>query len=287
MASRGDPGPVLKWAGGKRQLLDEILTRLPRKIATYYEPFVGGAAVFFQLAEEGRFERAVLADQNKDLIDVYRALQSDADRVIQFLSRTPYDENSEEAYYSIRASRPRALAERAARIIYLNKTGYNGLYRVNSRGEFNVPFGRYAKPNICDAPRLRAAAQALRHVELKVADFEDVCAMAGKGDAVYLDPPYLPVSRTANFASYHRDPFGVDEHERLARVFGTLAKRGVSALLSNSDTKDTRKIFAEFKVDEVSAARPINSNAARRGKISEILVSPRASNGAKRARSRA
>jgi DNA adenine methylase len=276
MASRGDPGPVLKWAGGKRQLLDEIRARLPKKIATYYEPFVGGAAVFFQLAEEERFERAVLADQNRDLIDVYRALKDDADRVIEFLSKMPYAENSEKAYYAIRANKPRSAPERAARIIYLNKTGYNGLYRVNSRGEFNVPFGRYAKPNICDRPRLRAAAEALQKVELLVADFEDICAKARKDDAVYLDPPYLPVSRTANFASYHSEPFGIDEHQRLARVFGKLAKRGVSALLSNSDTEDTRAIFSEFKVETVSAARAINSNATRRGKVSEILVSPHA-----------
>ncbi len=254
--------------------MEEICRRLPKKIATYYEPFVGGAAVFFQLAEEGRFERAVLADQNRDLIDVYRALQGNADRVIELLSRMPYAENSEKAFYAIRASKPRSLAERAARIIYLNKTGYNGLYRVNSRGEFNVPFGRYAKPNICDAPRLRAAAQALQKVELKVADFADICALAGKGDAVYLDPPYLPVSRTANFASYHREPFGIDDHQRLAQVFGKLISRGVSTLLSNSDTDDTRAIFSDFRVETVSAARPINSNAARRGKISEILVSP-------------
>ena len=276
MASRGTPAPVLKWAGGKRQLMEEICQRLPAEIATYYEPFVGGAALFFALAaeRERRFERAVLADQNSDLINVYRALKDDADKVIELLSASPYAENSEKTYYAVRASKPRKLAERAARIIYLNKTGYNGLYRVNSRGEFNVPFGRYAKPNICDAPRLLAAAEALQGVELLVADFEDVCAHARKNDAVYLDPPYLPVSRTANFAAYHSERFGVEEHQRLAKVFGSLAKRGVWALLSNSDTQDTRAIFGGFKVETVSAARAINSNATRRGKISEILVSP-------------
>jgi DNA adenine methylase len=276
MASRSDPGPVLKWAGGKRQLLDEITRRLPEeKIATYFEPFVGGAAVFFALAEEQRFERAVLADRNRELVDVYRAIKDDADALIERLSRAPYAENSEQAFYKIRAEKPRSLVGRAARVIYLNKTGYNGLYRVNSRGEFNVPFGRYAKPNICDAPRLRAAALALQKVELLVEDFEVVCARAKKRDFVYLDPPYLPVSRTASFASYHSERFGVEEHQRLARVFGELAKRGVAALLSNSDTEDTRTIFSEFRVEKVAASRSINSNSARRGKISEILVSPR------------
>jgi DNA adenine methylase len=247
---------------------------LPEKISTYYEPFVGGAAVFFALAEQRRFERAVLADRNQALVDVYRALKDDADKVIELLSRQPYATNSERTYYEVRASKPRSLAARAARIIYLNKTGYNGLYRVNSRGEFNVPFGRYAKPNICDAPRLRAAALALQKVELVVEDFANVCARARRHDAVYLDPPYLPVSRTASFASYHNVPFGVEEHRRLARVFASLSSRGVPALLSNSDTYDTRSIFAEFLIEEVSAARPINSDASRRGKISEILVSP-------------
>jgi DNA adenine methylase len=253
--------------------MEEICRRLPETIATYYEPFVGGAAVFFQLAHEKRFERAVLADRNADLIAVYRALQGDADKVIDLLSDEPYADNSEKTYYEIRALKPRKLAEKAARFIYLNKTGYNGLHRVNSRGEFNVPFGRYAKPNICDTPRLLAAARALQDVRLVVADFEDVCREARKGDAVYLDPPYLPVSRTANFAAYHSERFGVDEHERLSRAFGDLSRRGVSALLSNSDTEDTRRIFGQFTVEEVSAARAINSNAAGRGKVSEILVS--------------
>ena len=273
MATRDSPAPVLKWAGGKRQLMEEICRRLPETIATYYEPFVGGAAVFFQLAHEKRFERAVLADRNADLIAVYRALQGDADKVIDLLSDEPYADNSEKTYYEIRALKPRKLAEKAARFIYLNKTGYNGLHRVNSRGEFNVPFGRYAKPNICDTPRLLAAARALQDVRLVVADFEYVCREARKGDAVYLDPPYLPVSRTANFAAYHSERFGVDEHERLSRAFGDLSRRGVSALLSNSDTEDTRRIFGQFTVEEVSAARAINSNAAGRGKVSEILVS--------------
>lgn len=252
--------------------MHEIVARLPRKMGTYYEPFVGGAAVFFALAEQGRFERAVLADRNRDLIEVYQAIQKDVEGLIEVLGSKPY-ENSEKAYYRIRSEKPKSLVARAARIIYLNKTGYNGLYRVNSKGEFNVPFGRYAKPNICDAPRLRAVAQLLRKVKLVVGDFEEVCQSAGKDDAVYLDPPYLPLSRTANFASYHSERFGVDEHERLARVFGELAARGVSVLLSNSDTEETRRIFAEFVVEEVSAARAINSNAAGRGKITEILVS--------------
>lgn len=271
MVSRGEPAPILKWAGGKRQLVPQILERLPRKMKTYYEPFVGGAAVFFALAKEKqrRFERAVLSDKNKDLIELYQTIQSNVEAVIAALERLPY---SEEDYYRIRDERPRSKVQRAARLIYLNKTGYNGLYRVNSKGDFNVPFGRYVNPKICDAPRLRAAAEVLKGVELVVDDFESVCQRAKKGDAVYLDPPYLPVSPTSSFASYHNAPFGLDEHERLAKAFASLKKRGVAALLSNSDTPETRRLFGKFELSTVQATRAINSNAKRRGPVSELLV---------------
>jgi DNA adenine methylase len=269
MASRSEADPILKWAGGKRQLVPQILERLPRKMKTYYEPFVGGAAVFFALAKEKRFERAVLSDRNTDLIELYRAIQSDVDAVIAELKNMPH---SEADYYRIRDSRPRSAAKRAARLIYLNKTGYNGLYRVNSKGEFNVPFGRYARPKICDEPRLRAAAEVLQGVELLVEDFEVVCQRAKAGDAVYLDPPYLPLSPTSNFSSYHSLPFGLEEHERLARTFQKLARRRVAAVLSNSDTEETRRLFGSFDLVTVQATRAINSNAKRRGPVPEILV---------------
>jgi DNA adenine methylase len=271
MASRGEPDPILKWAGGKRQLVPLILGRLPRKMKTYYEPFVGGAAVFFALAKEKekRFERAVLSDRNTDLIALYQAIRDDLERVIEELEGMPH---SEADYYRIRDARPRAAAKRAARLIYLNKTGYNGLYRVNSKGEFNVPFGRYARPKICDEPRLRAASEVLQGVELLVEDFEVVCKRAKKGDAVYLDPPYLPVSPTSSFASYHSVPFGLEEHERLAQTFASLQRRNVAALLSNSDTRDTRRLFGGFALATVQATRAINSNAKRRGPVPELLV---------------
>jgi DNA adenine methylase len=264
-------GPVLKWAGGKSQLLPEILQRLPKQIETYYEPFVGGAAVFFALASEGRFRRAVLSDKNRDLVEVYEALKEEPEKVIEKLRRYR-TQHSEESYYEVRAKVPRTRWGRAARIIYLNKTGFNGLYRVNKDGRFNVPFGRYAKPNIVDEPRLLAAAEVLAKVEIRVADFEETCKRARRGDAVYLDPPYLPVSTTAHFAEYHSEPFGLAEHERLARVFSNLAGRGIVAVLSNSNTEDTRRLFARHSVDIVSARRSINSDRTRRGPIGEILV---------------
>lgn len=263
------PRPVLKWAGGKRQLMAQILKELPKRIETYYEPFVGGGAVFFALASEGRFERAVLGDRNPDLVAVYHALVADVDGVIQALKKYRYDEAE---YYRVREQRPRSLVGRAARLIYLNKTGYNGLYRVNRAGQFNVPFGRHKAPLICDAENLRAAAHALKHAEVVSEDFEVVCQNAKAGDAVYLDPPYLPLSRTASFTAYDPHPFGLAEHQRLAAVFERLERRGVRAVLSNSYTAETREIFGRFRHRRVPVTRPINSKANLRGPVDEILV---------------
>lgn len=261
--------PVLKWAGGKRQLQDRILKKLPASIDTYFEPFVGGAAIFFALAAEGRFKRAVLGDRNGDLVAVYHALIQDVEGVIRLLRKLRYDEDE---YYRVRDQRPRTLTARAARLIYLNKTGYNGLYRVNRSGQFNVPFGRHKAPLICDDDNLRLAASALSRAEIVTDDFEAICRDAGPTDAVYFDPPYLPVSKTSNFTAYDPHPFGVDEHERLAQVFERLERRGVCTVLSNSYTEQTRKIFGRFQYERVPVKRPINSKANLRGPVDEILV---------------
>lgn len=277
--------PVLKWAGGKTQLLPEILQRLPSAIDTYYEPFVGGAAVFFALAAEGRFKRAVLSDRNPELVSLYRSIQRDVEGVIRALGSYRYDEGE---YYRVRdAKLPRSSSARAARLIFLNKTGYNGLYRVNRAGQFNVPFGRYKNPTICDADNLRAAARALRTAELRVADFSTVTRGARPGDAVYFDPPYLPVSKTASFTAYDRHAFELADHERLAVAFSRLDARGVAVLLSNSDTRATRRLFAPFRIDTVTVTRAINSNAQKRGPVAEILVSSAACAPGRAARKRA
>jgi DNA adenine methylase len=261
--------PVLKWAGGKRRLVRDIVELLPQQIETYYEPFVGGGAVFFALAQSGRFKKAVLADRNDDLLAVYRAIQEDVEKLIALLSEYKH---SEREYYRVRAEKPRGLVQRAARIIYLNKTGYNGLYRVNRTGDYNVPFGRYKNPKICDVERLRTAASALVGVKIETSDFERTCEKAGRGDAVYFDPPYLPVSKTASFSAYERHPFGLEEHQRLARVFEDLRARRVPAVLSNSDTEATRSLFEKFQRRVVRMTRAINSKASRRGAVSELLV---------------
>lgn len=269
-ASADRPQPLLKWAGGKRQLVAAILERLPDRIGTYFEPFVGGGAVFFALAAEKRFRRAVLSDQNRELIETYQAVQDDVDAVMGELSLLPH---SEADYYRIRASAPRKAARRAARMIYLNRTGYNGLYRVNRSGQFNVPFGRYKSPNYKDETRLRAASRALAGVELLVADFGHVRARARVGDAVYFDPPYAPLSSTARFAEYHHVPFDEASHERLALLFSTLCERGVGTVLSNSYVPLTQRLFrgrGDFQV--VPARRNINSKADARGPVGEILI---------------
>jgi DNA adenine methylase len=270
MRGDGAARPVLKWAGGKSKLVDRICALLPSEIETYYEPFVGGAAVFFALARQGRCRRAVLSDSNPDLINVYEALKADVDGVIKALRRWQY---GEECYYRVRDGyKPKSIVTRAARTIYLNKTGYNGLYRLNSKGLFNVPFGRYTNPTICDEPNLRLVAECLKDVTLLVDDFETVCKKAEKGDAVYLDPPYLPVSETAYFTSYDRRPFGLTEHKRLADVFSNLAKRKVTAVLSNSDTPTTRDLFDRWAQEYPQVPRAINSRVSNRGPVSELLV---------------
>src|SRR3954470_4662366 len=259
MHHRADGKPVLKWAGGKRQLLEPILSfverSFPDRIEKYYEPFAGGAAVFFALVARSKFERAKLTDMNADLIRVYTELRDNVDSVVTELEKLAALELSKETYYlvreKVRAKRPGKDSARAARLIYLNRTGYNGLYRVNSNGEFNVPYGSYKNPRILDRPRLLSAAQALQGVELAVEDFEASCQKAKRGDFVYFDPPYVPVSKTASFAEYHAEAFALPEHERLAKTFARLTKKGVSVLLSNSDTPETRRLYSDFETQTV------------------------------------
>jgi DNA adenine methylase len=268
--------PILKWAGGKARLVSQILERLPPEIGTYYEPFVGGAAVFFALASASRFKRAVLSDLNHDLVDVYKGVKKDVGGVIALLTdyRKRHDHDT---YYATRELDPKSLdlVQRAARLIYLNKTGYNGLYRVNRSGQFNVPLGRYENPSICDEPRLRAAAQALKRVTLKVMDFADASRAAKRGDAIYFDPPYVPLSKTSSFTSYHSEAFGEEEHQRLADTFADVTRRSIAAVLSNSDNRITRRLYknAAFDLERVLVTRPINSKASARGTVAELLVS--------------
>jgi DNA adenine methylase len=264
--------PFLKMAGGKTSLLQEILRRLPQKISTYYEPFVGGGAVFFALVSEKRFKRAILGDTNEELMLAYRALLNRSNEVVRDLKKHVYDEKY---YYGVRGQDPLTLSpsQRAARLIYLNKTCFNGLWRVNKKGEFNVPFGDYKNPTICDEENLRAVADVLHSVSLVCLDFKDVVAPVKPGDTVYFDPPYAPVSETSNFTSYAKGGFTADDQDRLRNCFRDLDERGVHVLLSNSDTPLVRKLYKGFRIEGVTARRNINSKGGKRGKVGELLIS--------------
>jgi len=271
--------PFLKWAGGKSSLLKQYARFFPTEpVNTYFEPFVGSGAVFFYLQGEQIARSVRLSDINAELINVYRVVRDDVEALIDCLLHHKLH-HSLWYYYHIRGLdrepgwRERAShVERAARMIYLNKTCYNGLWRVNSRGEFNVPMGRYNNPRICDEPRLRAASRALRGVELAHMSFEEAVADAGPGDFVYFDPPYMPLSDTANFTSYTQDGFGESEQARLADVFRELDRRGVRVMLSNSEHPLVRKLYAGFRIEQVYARRHINSHANGRGPIHEVVV---------------
>ena len=267
--------PFLKWAGGKSQLLHELVPRARAGLggAGYHEPFLGGGALFFELAGLGLLPpRVTLADGNPNLVTVYLAVRDDVEGLIPLLAEHKL-RHGKEHYYAVRAEVPDDSVARAARFIYLNKTCFNGLYRENAKGLYNVPMGAYTKPEICDAPKLRAAAAALARVDIVCADFGDVEHRVQPGDFVYFDPPYDPLSKTASFTAYAKGGFGEAEQTRLAALVGSLADRDVNVLLSNSMTPLVRALYGRFNLETVLAARAVNSRADRRGKIAEALVS--------------
>jgi DNA adenine methylase len=262
--------PFVHWAGGKRQLLPELVKRVPQEFETYYEPFVGGGALFFELWNRKRFKRAVLSDANAELIGLYRAVRDTCESLIM-CAKHFFSKHSEGEYYVERKTiYPGQPIRSAARTLYLNKAGFNGLYRVNRKGEFNVPWGKREKLTL-DVDGIMRASEALQCAELEVADFTEARS-AAPGDFVYFDPPYVPVSATS-FAQYQKDGFGIDRTYYLAAVCAELVAGGVPFLLSNSDASDALRAFAGFKIECVQARRNINSNGAGRGKVGEILVS--------------
>lgn len=265
--------PFIKWAGGKTQLLPQLLDIFPGKIGTYYEPFLGGGAVFFALAHQKRFHRAMLNDWNRELIDAYRAVRDFPEDLVGQLSALVY---SRETFDELRLKTPDDLGpvRRAVRLIYLNKTGFNGLYRVNRKGQFNTPFGKFkTPPRIVDAENIRLCSEVLnRYASLYSTDFSEVVKDAGPEDVVYFDPPYVPLNATANFASYTSDGFGIDDQHRVAACFKELVERGVKVVASNSDTEVVRALYSGFEIHEVRARRSINSKGDSRGPINELII---------------
>lgn len=264
---KGSPRPFVKWAGGKGQLVEDLAARLPGDYSAYHEPFVGGGALFFHLAPGTAF----LSDLNEELINAYLAVKNDCDALIRSLQKY---RNERAYYYEVRALDPATLdpVERASRFVYLNKTCYNGLYRVNRQGKFNVPYGRYKNPVYADEVQLRLASKVLACADIKVADFEIVLEQAKPGDFVYFDPPYQPISATANFTSYTRDAFDESQQKRLAAVFRELDRRGCYLMLSNSDSPLVRGLYSRFRIETVMARRHINCKGERRGAVPEVLV---------------
>ena len=266
--------PILKWAGGKKSQLREIIGNFPfdYRNRRYHEPFLGGGAVFFWLKPQS----GTVNDINRRLMNFYRIVRDRPEELIEKACRYRYDEKT---FYELRDrfnSGKTSHVEEAALLLYFNKTAFNGLYRENSKGEFNVPFGDYKNPRIVHEAAIRAASNALKKVELLNLDFAYVLDYAKEGDVCYFDPPYQPVSETANFTQYSKNGFGFEEQQRLRDVCVKLHRRGVFFVLSNSYSEEVRTLFENtdsFRIEQVSAKRSISSDASTRGAIPEILVS--------------
>jgi DNA adenine methylase len=273
-----EPKPFVKWAGGKRQLLAELEKNFPKQFGTYFEPFLGGGAVLFDLLAKKPNLKCSVSDLNSDLVLAYVTIRDKLGRLIESLENHSknYHKDSTEYYYDVRKQEPKSQIEKVSRLLFLNKTCFNGLYRVNSKGKFNVPLGRYTNPNIVNRENLIIASKFLQSERIKIScrDFESILKDAKKGDFVYFDPPYQPVSDTANFTSYtHRD-FTEDDLQRLADLANQLNSKGVHVLLSNSNTKIVKKIFSskKWKVKEIAVNRAINSNSQKRTGHKEVLI---------------
>ncbi len=266
--------PIVKWVGGKRQLLPEIEKHIPDTISTYYEPFLGGGAVLFHLQPP----KAVVNDINEELINLYRVIKDNVDALIEELKKY---RNEADYFYEIRElDRDKQRysqmtpVEKAARILYLNKTCYNGLFRVNAQGYFNVPFGRYKNPDIVNEITLRAVSDYFNQAQVifKSCDFETALKGIRKGSFVYFDPPYDPISDTSSFTGYGKDGFHRNEQKRLKRLCDKLNQRGIRFLLSNSKTDFILELYKEYKIEIVQAKRTVNSRGDRRGAVEEVLV---------------
>ena len=278
--------PFLKWAGGKAGLLENLLPFVPKDFSAYFEPFVGGGALFFALQNSGIFnanalnfkrtKNVILSDKNAELINAYRAIQASPHEVLGEL-KSLQESHSKEAFYTIRnLDRSTDFASldcvfRAARFIYLNKTCFNGLCRYNAKGQFNTPMGSYKNPKIYDEDLILNAHNALQSVEILNTDFANACAEAQSGDFVYFDPPYFPLNKTSSFVSY-TDNFLQAEQVRLCETFKILESKGVKVLQSNSNTEFIRELYKDFELIEIKARRAINCKGDKRGEVSELII---------------
>jgi DNA adenine methylase len=266
-----EPKPLLKWAGGKRQLLGNLLDSVPKEFNYYYEPFLGGGALFFKLSSMNKIKYAHLNDCNKVLMDSYKVVKEKPHELIEEL-KSPKYLTDEVTFYKIRAEEPTDLVKATARLFYLNRTAFNGLYRVNSKGHFNVPYGRYANPRILDEANILVASKALQRDELMNGDFEQATITAKEKDFVYFDPPYQPLSKTSSFTSYTKESFSQKDQERLAKNFKKLSNNGCFVMLSNSFNEWVVDLYKDYNVKTVQATRMINCKAEGRRKIAEVII---------------
>ena len=264
---------LVKWAGGKKQLLEQFKPYFPKKIERYFEPFVGGGTVaFFLLKNHPEIKKSYLSDINEELIITYNVVKNNTNELIDLLKEYKLKHNKE-FYYQLRAKDVKKLTpiKIAARFIYLNKTCFNGLYRVNSNGGFNVPIGSYKNPGIYKEDDLREISKLLQKEDIKVNQFDQAVKEASKGDFVYFDPPYYPLKKES-FTTYTKDNFLEKEQEKLAEIFKELDKRGCKVMLSNSDTKFIKNLYKEYNINFVKASRMINCDGKGRGKINEVVI---------------
>jgi len=265
--------PFLKWAGGKRQLLPFLRRYTPQSYRSYYEPFIGAGAMLLDLAPS----KAIVNDANSELINCYQVIKEQPVRLLEELAK---HENTKEHFYSVREWDRQSnygrlgAVKKAARIIYLNKTCYNGLFRVNQKGHFNVPFGKYKNPRMADAESIKALSAYFNDNDVTFinGDFEAAAKTAGKGDFVYFDPPYDPLNETSSFTSYHQNHFGKDAQKRLFKLYDKLAKKGCHVMLSNSSTDFIKDLYKDYHILTIPATRSINSVASKRGKVNEFLI---------------
>ena len=263
--------PIVKWVGGKRQLMFELLKNMPENYDRYFEPFIGGGALFFELQPD----IAYISDMNEELINLYQVVRNNVDELVADLQK---HDISKEYFMEIRnidrteEYKNWSDIQKASRFIYLNRTCFNGMYRVNSKGEFNVPFGNYKNPKILDENNLINCSSLLQKTEIQHADFSKILKKVKKGDFVYFDPPYVPLSETSSFTSYTKDVFDIYMQFNLRYVCDALNSMGVKFLLSNSDTKLVNELYEKYNIKKVFASRQINANADGRGKITEVLV---------------
>jgi DNA adenine methylase len=267
--------PFLKWAGGKTRLLGVLSELLPDEIETFYEPFLGGGSLYFHLAQQRRFRHAVLNDRNPEVVNCYRVVRDFASELVEQLSALHV---SKEVFEELRGIEPTTLSpvRRAARMIYLNKTAFNGLYRVNRNGRFNVPWGDYKNPKVVDEDNLIACSHVLNgSTALLDGDFVEAVGKAAAGDVVYFDPPYVPLSPTASFKNYTKDGFTLNDQQRLAICVRELASKGVLVLVSNSDTPTVRELYEGFQIHVARMRRNISSKGDGRGPVDEVIVTTR------------